>query len=40
MILSESWAVLFREHILAELPVHKLALFFAEDSEKVYENAF
>jgi hypothetical protein len=24
-LLSESWAGLFREHILAELPVHKLA---------------
>ena len=31
MLLSESWAGLFREHILAELPVHKLAHFFTED---------
>ena len=30
-LLSESWAGLFREHILAELPVHKLARFFTED---------
>src|SRR4030066_2528243 len=30
-LLSESWAGLFREHILAELPVHKLAHFFTED---------
>lgn len=30
-LLSESWAGLFREHILAELPVHKLARFFAEN---------
>lgn len=28
MLLSESWAGLFREHILPELPVHKLARFF------------
>ena len=31
MLLSESWAGLFREHILPELPVHKLARFFTED---------
>ena len=31
MLLSESWAGLFREHILTELPVHKLARFFTED---------
>ena len=31
MLLSESWAGLFREHILAELPVDKLARFFTED---------
>jgi len=30
-LLSESWAGLFREHILAELPVHKLARFFTKD---------
>ena len=30
-LLSESWAGLFREHILAELPVHNLARFFTED---------
>jgi hypothetical protein len=30
-LLSESWAGLFRDHILAELPVHKLARFFTED---------
>ena len=30
-LLSESWAGLFREHILAELPVQKLARFFTED---------
>jgi hypothetical protein len=30
-LLSESWAGLFREHILAALPVHKLAHFFTED---------
>ena len=30
-LLSESWAGLFREHILADLPVHKLARFFTED---------
>jgi hypothetical protein len=30
-LLSESWAGLFREHILAELPVHKLSRFFTED---------
>ena len=27
-LISESWAGLFREHILAELPVQKLARFF------------
>ncbi|HAR49853.1 MAG TPA: hypothetical protein DCR81_07110 [Smithella sp.] len=31
MLLSESWAGLFREHILPDLPVHKLARFFTED---------
>jgi Transposase DDE domain/Transposase domain (DUF772) len=31
MLLSESWAGLFREHILAALPVHKLARSFTED---------
>src|SRR5659263_316126 len=31
MLLSESWAGLFREHILAALPVHKLASSFTED---------
>jgi hypothetical protein len=30
-LLSESWAGLFREHILVKLPVHKLARFFTED---------
>jgi len=30
-LLSESWAGLFREHILSELPVHKLARSFNED---------
>lgn len=30
-LISESWAGLFREHILAELPVHKLARFFTKD---------
>ena len=30
-LLSESWAGLFREHILTALPVHKLARFFTED---------
>src|SRR3990167_8593208 len=30
-LLSESWAGLFREHILAELPVQKLAHFFTKD---------
>jgi len=30
-LLSESWAGLFREHILRELPVHKLARSFNED---------
>src|SRR4030065_1402161 len=30
-LLSESWAGLFREQILAELPVHKLARFFTKD---------
>ena len=30
-LLSESWAGLFREHILSELPVHKLARSFHED---------
>ena len=30
-LLSESWSGLFRELILAELPVHKLARFFTEN---------
>lgn len=30
-LISESWAGLFREHILAELPVQKLARFFTKD---------
>jgi hypothetical protein len=30
-LLSESWAGLFREHILSELPVHKLARSFSQD---------
>ena len=30
-LLSESWAGLFREHILAKLPVDKFARFFTED---------
>ena len=29
-LLEDSWAGLFREHILCELPVHKLAPFFTE----------
>jgi len=30
-LLDESWAGLFREHILNELPVEKMAPFFDED---------
>ena len=30
-LMSESWAGLFREHVLAELPVQKLAPFFTKD---------
>ncbi len=31
-LLTESWAGVFREHILRELPVHKIAPFFSEGS--------
>ncbi|MBW1732476.1 MAG: transposase [Deltaproteobacteria bacterium] len=30
-LLDESWAGLFREHLLCELPVDKVASFFTED---------
>jgi len=29
-LLDESWAGLFREHILSELPVHKIAPYYAD----------
>jgi hypothetical protein len=31
-LLTESWAGVFREHILRELPVHKIAPYFSEGS--------
>jgi hypothetical protein len=31
-LLTESWANVFREHILRELPVHKIAPYFSEGS--------
>ncbi len=39
-LLSESWAGLFREHILAELPVRKLAPFFTEDFGRPTKEQF
>jgi hypothetical protein len=40
MLLSESWAGLFREHILPELPVHKLARFFTEDFGRLTKELY
>jgi hypothetical protein len=38
MLLSESWAGLFREHILPDLPVHKLARFFPTSTVWIQEQ--
>ena len=39
-IMEQSWAGLFREHILQELPVHKIAPYFTlRDSEDPPKNS-
>jgi hypothetical protein len=39
-LLDESWAGIFREHILPALPVRKLALHFSSDSGRPTKELF